>query len=43
MATGYEVAMYRDIERIRKALESIDKTLGRIALALELQLKDEQD
>jgi hypothetical protein len=32
--TGYEVQMYRDLERSRQAMESIDKTLKVIADAL---------
>lgn len=42
MATGYEVQMYRDIERIRKALEKIAsheeelcELLRRLAMAKE--------
>ena len=36
MPTGFEVSMYRDIERSRLALEKIAIQLARIADALEL-------
>jgi hypothetical protein len=35
MATGYEVSMYRHIEQVARSLFSIEKSLERIANALD--------
>jgi hypothetical protein len=37
MVTGYEVGMYRAIDRIERSLSSIEESLKRIADALDPQ------
>jgi hypothetical protein len=43
MPTGYEIDMYRDIARIRTALERIADAEERVATALEYQTYGQRD
>jgi hypothetical protein len=43
MVTGYEVGMYRSIDVIARSLFNIDKSLERIADALDPNTKTEKE